>query len=118
VLVEFMTTTCIYCKNAIAGLNDLQSRYGAAGLQVIAVACDNMPQRQRAVAAAQYAKDNNVNYALYVEPGADAGGVRDRYAVEEYPTVVLLDANGKVLWKGHPNKRLELEAAVKQALGK
>src|SRR5207237_321880 len=39
VLMEFMTTTCVPCKNAIPVLADFQSRYGSAGLQVIAVAC-------------------------------------------------------------------------------
>jgi hypothetical protein len=99
-------------------LADLQSRYGSAGLQVVAVACDDLPQKQRAAAAAKYARDFNLNYAILVEPGEDAGGVRDRYDVQGYPTAVLLDANGAVLWKGHPAKRAELENAVRRALGK
>jgi thiol-disulfide isomerase/thioredoxin len=118
VLVEFMTTTCEYSKGVIPVLTDFQSRYGASGLQVIAVACDNLSQKQRAAASGKYARDNNLNYAIYVEPGDQAGVVRNRYKVTGYPTVVLLDATGVVLWQGHPNKRAELETVIKRALGK
>ena len=123
VLLEFMTTTCPYSRSAIRVISDLQSQYGNAGLQVIAVACDELPQKQRVAAAGKYARDNNLNYSLYVEPGDSAGAVRNRYNVKAYPTAVLLDARGTVLWQGHPNKRAEnnrteLEAAIKQALGK
>lgn len=118
VLLEFVSTNCPNCKPAVAVLRDLQSRYGADGLQVIAVLCDEVPLRQRAAAAARYARDNNTNYAVYVEPGPQTGAVRDRYNVEGYPTAVLLDSTGSVVWKGHPAKRSEIEAAVKRAVGR
>jgi thiol-disulfide isomerase/thioredoxin len=118
VLAEFMTTTCPYSRGVVPVLTDFQSRYGSVGLQVIAVACDNLPQKQRLEASAKYARDNNLNYAIFVEPGDEAGGVRNRYNVKGYPAVVLLDATGAVLWQGHPNQRAELETAIKRALGK
>jgi thiol-disulfide isomerase/thioredoxin len=119
VLVEFMTTTCQWSQGVIPVIADFQSRYGSAGLQVIAVACDNLPQKQRAAASAKYAKDNDLNFLIFVEPGDQAGPIQDRYNVTCYPTVVLLDATGAVLWRGHPSKqRAELESAIKQALGK
>jgi thiol-disulfide isomerase/thioredoxin len=117
VLIEFMTTTCVPCKQALPFLKDLQARYGASGLQLAGVVCDELPQRDRLAAATKYGRDNNLNYALYVEPGA-AGSVRDTFNVEGYPHVVLLNSAGKVLWTGHPGKRAELESAIKQHLGK
>lgn len=118
VMLEFVTTTCPNCKPAVPVLKDLQSRYGSSGLQVIAVLCDEAPQKSRIAAAAKYARDNNTNYAVYAEPGASAGAVRDRFGVEGYPTAVLLDSSGAVLWKGHPAKRTEIENAVKRSLGR
>jgi thiol-disulfide isomerase/thioredoxin len=118
VLLEFVTTSCVNCKPAVPVLRDLQSRYAADGLQVVAVLCDEAPLRQRAAAAAKYARDNNTNYAVYVEPGAQTGAVRDRFNVEGYPTAVLLDSTGAVLWKGHPAKRADIEAAVRRAVGR
>ena len=90
VLLEFITTSCPNCKPAVPVLRDLQSRYAADGLQVIAVMCDEAPLASgRAAAAATYARDNNTNYAVYVEPGPQPGAVRDRFNVEGYPTAVL-----------------------------
>lgn len=117
VLVEFMTTTCEYCPKVIPILKDMQSRYGASGLQVAGVLCDNIPQKDRIATATKYSRDYNLNYALYVEPG-DAGSVRDRFAVDEYPHAILLNATGKVLWRGHPGDRAKLESVIKQNLVK
>jgi thiol-disulfide isomerase/thioredoxin len=118
VLLEFITTACPNCKPAVPILKDLQSRYGANGLQVIAVLCDDVPRKARAAAAAKYARDNNTNYAVYVVPGSDPNALGDRYGVEGYPTAVLLDATGAVVWKGHPARRAEIENAVRRALGR
>lgn len=116
VLLEFVTTACPNCKPCVPVLKNLQSRYAADGLQVVAVLCDEVPQHQRTVAAAKYARDNNTNYAVYVEPGPQTGTVRDHFGVEGYPTAILLDPSGAVLWKGHPAKRAEIEAAVRRAV--
>lgn len=125
VLLEFMATQKsdgsknIPCLSVIPVLEDFQSRYAVDGLQVVAVACDDrLNQRERMAEAAHFAKDNNVNYHIFVEPGDLSGGVRDRYNITEYPTVVLLDGSGRVLWKGHPNLRNELDLAIKRTLGK
>ncbi len=118
VLVEFTTSTCAPCKQVIPVLKDVQSRYGASGLQVMGVMCDELPQKERVATAAKYGRDNNLNYALYVEP-VKAGTVRDRLGVESYPWAVLIDSTGRVVWRGHPGRdRAKLEAAVKQGLGK
>ena len=123
VLLDFMTTSCPPCKRAIPTLVDLQARYGADGLQVVGVVCDeDVPQKERAARAAKYQRDNNLNYLLYVEPGAEPGSVRDRLNVSSYPTAILLDASGRVLWRGQPaqptTNRDALEAAIRQALGR
>ncbi|QJW95126.1 thioredoxin-like domain-containing protein [Frigoriglobus tundricola] len=117
VLIEFVTSTCEHSQRAVPILKDLQAKYGANGLQIAGVMCDDLPQKDRAATAAKYSRDYNLNYALFVEPGV-AGTVRDRFDVQSYPHAVLLDATGKVLWKGHPGKKTELEAAIKQNLGK
>lgn len=119
VLLDFMTTTCGPCKQVIPALTEMQSRYGAAGLEVIAVCCDEGAVAERIARARKYHQDYGLNYSLYVEPGNAPGQVRDRFGVEVYPTVVLLDAAGAVVWKGHPGtRRAELEDAIRRNLGK
>jgi len=116
VLLEFMTTNCVYCKKSIPILADLQSRYASQGLQLIGVLCDDAPRHDRAALAAKYQRDHNLNYAVYVEAGS-AGSVRDRFKVDAYPTAVLLNAEGTVVWQGHPGiKRAELESAIQRQL--
>ena len=118
ILVEFTSSTCVPCKQVIPVLKDLQSRYGASGLQVMGVMCDDLPQKERAALAAKYGRDNTLNYALYVEP-VKVGSVSDRLGVASYPTALLLNATGNVLWRGHPGtQRAQLEAAIKQGLAK
>jgi thiol-disulfide isomerase/thioredoxin len=118
VLLDFMTTTCIPCKRAVPILADLQARYGASGLQLVGVVCDDAPQRERAALAAKYQREHNLNYALYVEPGPEPGEVRDRFQVESYPTVILLTGEGKVVWRGNPWYKAELESAIRRHLGR
>jgi len=116
VMLDFMSTNCVHCKRTIPILTELQSRYASSGLQLIGVLCDDTPQRERAALAAKYQRDNNLNYAVYVEQGAEPGGVRDRFNIESYPTVVLLNSDGTVVWQGHPAKKSELEAAIRRYL--
>lgn len=116
VLLDFLSTNCPHCTTANATLATLQSRYASSGLQVIGVLCDEVPQAQRAALAARYQRNNNLNFAVYVEPGREPGSVSDRFNVEAYPTVVLLNGNGKVLWQGHPGKTSELETAIRRNL--
>ena len=118
VMLDFMSTNCRHCKEAIPVLAGLQSRYASDGLELIGVLCDDVPQRERAALAARYQRDNNLNYAVYVEPGAESGAVRDKFSVESYPTVVLLNGEGTVVWQGHPAKKAELEAAIRRHLGR
>ncbi|MCS6866788.1 MAG: redoxin domain-containing protein [Gemmataceae bacterium] len=117
VLLEFITSTCLPCKQVIPVMRDLQSRYGASGLQVVAVLCDNTPLRQRIATASKYSRDQNLNYPIFVEAG-DTGSVRDQFDVEVYPTAVLLDTTGRVLWKGHPGQKALVESAIQQHLRK
>jgi thiol-disulfide isomerase/thioredoxin len=118
VLMEFMTTTCVPCLQSLPGLKDLQAKYGAAGLQLVGVVCDDKPQADRTAMAAKYHREKNLNYMLYVESGARPGAVRDRYIGDRgYPTAVLLNAAGDVLWTGHPSAgRNELETAIQTNL--
>jgi len=116
VLMDFMTTTCLPCKKSLPTLIALQSRYGAYGLQVIGVACDEKPLAERASLATKYTRDFGLNYSLYVEPGAEPGAVRDRFNVDKYPTAILFDGNGQELWRGHPGDGARLESAIRQHL--
>ncbi|OWK39182.1 redoxin family protein [Fimbriiglobus ruber] len=112
VLLDFMTTTCVPCKTAVPVMKRLQSKYAARGLDVVAVACDEMGTADRRAAAAKYKDNQNLNYLVYTEPGEQPGKVMRRFGVSAYPTLVLIDGAGTVLWKGHPNDAVKLERVL------
>jgi thiol-disulfide isomerase/thioredoxin len=116
VLLDFMTTTCVPCMKATPKLVDFQRQYGGKGLEVIGVACDGLAPGDRRATAADYAKKHGVkNYLLYTEPGLQPGAVQKQFHIEAYPTLVLLDAWGTVLWTGHPNDLHEAGKAMAAA---
>jgi thiol-disulfide isomerase/thioredoxin len=116
VLLDFMTTTCVPCMRATPKLVEFQKQFGGKGVEVVAVACDSMSPGDRRAAAQDYAKKHGVkNYLIYTEPGMAPGMVQKQFRVEAYPTLVLLDAWGTVLWTGHPN---DLNEAAKVLSGR
>ncbi len=117
-LLDFMTTTCVPCQEAVPILVDIQSRYAISGLQVIGVICDEASLKDRLSLAAKYQRHFGMNYLLYAEPGQEPGAVRNRFlgAQDGYPTAVLLDEQGKVVWKGNPRDKANLESAILQQL--
>jgi thiol-disulfide isomerase/thioredoxin len=115
-LIEFMTSSCIPCKQAAPGLNDLQRKYGAKGLEVIAVACDDEPYPTRVAVAERYRNDMNLLFGVYTETGKRPGELLKKFGVDRYPTAVLLDASGAVLWQGHPGKKETLIPTIEEAL--
>jgi thiol-disulfide isomerase/thioredoxin len=118
VLLDFMTTTCLPCKKAIPTLRAIQARYGLRGVELIGVACDSTGLAERRALAARYQREHELNYLLFCEPGQDPGAVARRFGVTGYPTLVLLDSSGGVLWTGHPNDAAELERIIDAALAR
>ncbi len=115
-LIVFVTTDCPHCRPVIPSLQDWQRRYGQGGLEVVAVLCDELPLSARMHAAARYAQTHRLNYPVYVEAGESPGRVRDRLGVIGYPTAVVINAKGQLLWKGHPGRKQECEAAIQKAI--
>jgi thiol-disulfide isomerase/thioredoxin len=114
VLLDFMTTSCLPCKRAIPELIEFQRRYGANGVELVGVNCDESSEVDRRTAASAYVRTNGLNYILYTE--AKAKAVRKQFNVDRFPTLVLVDSSGSVLWSGHPKEMPELERIVRAAL--
>ena len=109
-------TNLLPCQKAIPTLKGLQSKYGTLGLEVIGVTCNEASPDQRRAVASTYQRTHRLNYLLYVEPGAEPGKVMRRFGVENYPSLVLINGSGAVLWKGHPSDVQELETIIQDEL--
>lgn len=114
ILLDFMTTTCLPCKKAIPTLIEFQRRYGVHGVQLLGVVCDDAGEAERRSGASAYQREFSLNYLLYTEAKPQA--VRKLFGVDRFPTLVLLDGQGTLLWKGHPNEMKELEKVIRATL--
>ena len=106
ILLEFWIKNCGYCIAAVPKLNSLMEKYRSERFQVIGVnahdgkeGVDNFYERTKP----------NFKTAL------DSQGVTADYGVQAFPTVVLLDKKGIVLYSGGYDLA-KLERLIKGAL--
>jgi thiol-disulfide isomerase/thioredoxin len=101
ILMEFWSTTCMPCQRAMPAIKRLQSDYGRSGLEIVAVACEEQaPLTTRARAVEEVARRKELNYKVYLERDGRVGEVQRLFNVQWLPTLVLLDRQGNVLWRG------------------
>jgi cytochrome c biogenesis protein CcmG, thiol:disulfide interchange protein DsbE len=111
VVVDFWASWCAPCKRSFPWWNEMQARYGARGLRVVAVNVD----RHRADADAFLAKQTP-RFTLAFD--AD-GETPKHFQVKAMPTSVLIGTDGRVLMRHEGFKdddRAALEAAIVSAL--
>jgi cytochrome c biogenesis protein CcmG, thiol:disulfide interchange protein DsbE len=100
----FWTSWCSFCKAEAPEFNRLVRRYRAKGVRVLGINIQDSEKRTRAGI-----KDFGIRYP--VARDADAK-VAQRYKVSATPTLIFLDAQGMVTYKGNRlpadyNDRLE-----------
>jgi thiol-disulfide isomerase/thioredoxin len=101
ILVEFWSTTCQPCARAVPAINRLQSDYSRSGLEIVALACEpDAPFNSRAREVDAVARRKEMTYRVYLEREGKAGEVQRLFNVQWVPTLVLLDRQGMVLWRG------------------
>jgi peroxiredoxin len=91
VLLEFWISHCGYSIDAVAKLNALAKRFAPAGLTVLAVNPDDSEDTIRT-----FAKTYRPHYTLV----ADGGEITKQYGVGGYPTVLIVNAEGTILYAG------------------
>lgn len=113
VWVDFWASWCVPCRRSFPWLNSMHRKYGADGLQIIAVNVD----KDRALADA-FLAEVPAEFALRFDP---AGALAKQYGVQAMPSSFLIDANGNVL-ATHAGFRTadaeEYERAITDALSK
>jgi cytochrome c biogenesis protein CcmG, thiol:disulfide interchange protein DsbE len=113
VYVDFWASWCGPCKQSFPWMNEMQSKYGAQGLQVVGITVDKKREDAEKFLAANPAK-----FAVAFDTAGDTPG---KYAVKNMPTSYLIGADGKVVFVhgGFDDAaKVGLEAKIKQALGK
>jgi cytochrome c biogenesis protein CcmG, thiol:disulfide interchange protein DsbE len=112
IYVDFWASWCGPCKQSFPWLNDMQSKYGSKGFQVLALNVD-----VNTTDAKNFLNTNPAKFTI----AYDAKGVTPKaYGIKGMPSSVLLDADGKVLFQHtgfRESDRAQLEKTIQQALG-
>lgn len=113
VLIDFWTTWCGPCLRAMPHLVSLQRRYGPQGLQVVGIACEQGSGDERIARVLQIGDQLGINYPLLLDEGGDKFMVRDKFGVGVYPTLILLDKSGNVLWRSEGPDQADMQQLEK-----
>jgi cytochrome c biogenesis protein CcmG, thiol:disulfide interchange protein DsbE len=112
VYLDFWASWCGPCKQSFPFMNEMQTKYGAKGFQVVGVNLD--PKREDADG---FLAKVPANFTIGFDPKGESP---KRYAVAGMPTSLLIGADGKVreVHSGfHEDQRKSIEAAIVAALG-
>lgn len=111
VYLDFWASWCIPCRQSFPWMNQMQERYGASGLQIIAVNVDQKPDD-----AVAFLQVNPARFDIAFDP---QGTVPKIYSIKGMPTSVLIGTDGNVLHV-HSGFQLDqrdlLEQRLRQAL--
>jgi cytochrome c biogenesis protein CcmG/thiol:disulfide interchange protein DsbE len=111
VYVDFWASWCGPCKQSFPWMNEMQAKYGARGLQILAVNVD-----AKRADADGFLAANPASFQV----GFDAtGDAPKRFEVKGMPSSVLVGPDGKVIQVHNgfrPDERKQLEDAIVAAL--
>lgn len=99
-IVEFWATWCPPCRASIPHLNELHEKYRERGLQIVGITNEDKPTVKA------FLKKLPINYHVAFDKGGELG---KRLKVRGIPHAFLVNAEGKIVWHGHPMALREAE---------
>lgn len=105
ILLDFWGTWCPPCMKSVPHLvkiqkiADAQKARGLKQLQVIGINCEKGPNAEKLANANRAIRDLGINYPVLMSGmESDPCPVLDVFNIQYFPTMVLLDREGHVLW--------------------
>jgi cytochrome c biogenesis protein CcmG, thiol:disulfide interchange protein DsbE len=92
VLLNLWATWCGPCRFEIPELQKMNDQYAARGFKVIGVSLDD----SGADTVKQFVSDHKMTYPILLDP---EGKLANIFQTSVIPTTVLIDRNGKIVWK-------------------
>lgn len=111
VYLDFWASWCGPCKQSFPWMNDMQTKYGAKGFQVLAVNLD-----AKKADAEKFLADMPPKFQVAFDPKGEAPRT---YGIKGMPTAVLIGADGKVIEQHsgfREDDRAHLEELIVKAL--
>jgi thiol-disulfide isomerase/thioredoxin len=99
VLIDFWGTWCPPCLRSIPHLVDLQERMGRQRLTVVGIACEPDALDKATPRVAEAARRLQVNYPVLLSRNDGSCPLQEALHVQAFPTMVLVDREGRVLWR-------------------
>jgi thiol-disulfide isomerase/thioredoxin len=106
ILLEFWIKNCGYCIEVVPKLNELWSKYERKDLQIFGINAYDSRERINS-----FCSKNNPNYKILYGGESTVA----EYGVFGFPTIVLIDRNGKVIYSGTFDKS-RIEGLIEKAL--
>jgi thiol-disulfide isomerase/thioredoxin len=100
VLLDFWMPNCPPCRQMMPALAQMQNKYGPQGLEVVGVYLDSstVPVHEQAMSAKKTCYSLQTNYRQVL--GQDEKtNLRGQFRVRQFPTMILLDAQGRIVWR-------------------
>ena len=97
ILLDFWGSWCAPCRTSIPHLKELQDRLGGKKLQVVSVAYEQVAPADRWAKLKDLSKELGINYPILVAGLQDDDAVRSALQVWFYPTMILLDRDGRIV---------------------
>lgn len=113
VYVDFWASWCAPCKRSFPFMNDLQQRYAAQGLEVVAVNVDRKRED-----ADRFLRQVPAAFTVVFDP---AGSAPAAFGVQSMPSAYVIDAEGRVFFVENgfrEERRTEVEERVRAALAR
>jgi thiol-disulfide isomerase/thioredoxin len=102
ILLDFFGSWCGPCRAAVPHLNTVYRRYSDKGLAVVGIACEYGATNERLARASGLRSKLHIEYplALSTKAAGESCAVRSAFGVSSYPTFILLNRQGDVLFRG------------------
>lgn len=112
VFLNVWATWCGPCRFEIPELEKMHAKYAPRGFEVVGVSVDE----SGADAVKAFAKEQSIHYPIALDP---AGKIANVLQTTVLPTSVLIDRNGKIIWRrigALTGPEPALDAAIEKAL--
>ena len=118
-LVDFWASWCGACLRAMPAIESLHRDFYGRGLRVVGIAYEQGPLEQQAATVAEVARRLQTTYPLLLGSADQQDRLRRAFGVRVFPTLVLLDRSGNMLWRSdgfNPSEFQRLRAILERRL--